>query len=353
MNKKKYSLAGIALLLAVCSWSWPTVSAQAGTEEIGLSIEPEFSFDSGDYGGGDTITTTSFSITGEYDLSDAWTLSLTIVPWLHQDETYTDVVLVAGRPVHHTDSTGLNPHHESSHIHGRHDHHKLQASGLNASEVHNHSYSGPDRNNHGLSDGEVDHDKKVTRLPAYSPGQPSKTTTEVTTAVEEQEVIRHGSATGIGDTTIDLSYRLMEEHGAVPEVSLHGGLKIPTADEDKGLGTGKVDYLLGVDVSRGIGPWTLEAGVTYNILGEPDEYELDNYLSGYGEISNALAENLELAVQLSGAQAASDESEGELALGMQLRYDMEEIGEFSAGVEKGLADGSPDYSVVIGYSISF
>ncbi len=306
MNKKKYSLAGIVLLLAACSWICSTVSVQAGTEEIGLSIEPEFSFDSGDYGGGDTITTTSFSITGEYDLSDAWTLSLTIVPWLRQDETYTDVVLVAGRPVHHTDSSGLNPHHEGSHIQGRHGHY-----------------------------------------------QPSKTTTEVTTAVEEQEVIRHGSATGMGDTTIDLSYRLMEEHGAVPEVSLHGGLKIPTADEDKGLGTGKVDYLLGVDVSRGIGPWTLEAGVTYNILGEPDEYELDNYLSGYGEISNALAENLELAVQLSGAQAASDESEGELALGLQLRYDMEELGEFSAGVEKGLADGSPDYSVVIGYSISF
>ena len=50
------------------------------------------------------------------------------------------------------------------------------------------------------------------------------------------------------------------------------------------------------------------------------------------------------------AQAASD---GELAPGMQLRYDMKELGEFSAGIQKGLADGSPDYSMVIGYSISF
>jgi len=313
MNKKKYSLAGIALLLAVCSWSWPTVSVQAGTEEIGLSIEPEFSFDSGDYGGGDTITTTSFSITGEYDLSDAWTLSLTVVPWQTQDEVYTDVVLVSGRPVHHLDASGINPHHENTQLH---------TAGRNR-------HSSPD-----------------TFVGVNTPRP------EETTALIEQEVKHRGSESGIGDTTIDLSYLLLKERGAVPEIFLHGGLKIPTADEDKGLGTGKVDYLLGVDVSRGIGPWTLEAGVTYNILGEPDEYELDNYLSGYGEISNALTENLELAVQLSGAQAASDESDGELALGMQLRYDMEEIGEFSAGIQKGLADGSPDYSMVIGYFIS-
>jgi len=351
MNKKKYSLAGIALLLTACSWLCPAVGAQASVEEIGLTIEPEFSFDSGDYGGGDTITTTSFSITGEYDLSDAWTLSLTIVPWQTQDEVYTDVVLVSGRPVHHFDASGINPHHENTHSHvGRRDRHAGRPDSIQ---------SGNEQRADGISEknekdftASTSNGAKVKRAAPPSVDENTLLPGETGTLIE-QEVKHRGSESGIGDTTIDLSYRLLEERGVIPEITLHGGLKIPTADEDKGLGTGKVDYLLGVDVSREVGIWSLEAGVTYNILGEPDEYELDNYLSGYGEIGNALSGNLELTVQLSGAQAASDESDGELALGMQLRYDMEEIGEFSAGVQKGLADGSPDYSVVIGYSISF
>ncbi|RUM37523.1 MAG: hypothetical protein DSY57_03990 [Desulfobulbus sp.] len=351
MNKKKYSLAGIALLLTACSWLSSAVVVQAGTEEIGLSIEPELSFDWGDYGGGDTITTTSFSLTAEYDLSDAWTLSLTIVPYLHQDETYTDVVLVAGRPVHHVDRSGFNPHHRNTHFHDGHEneqpgHHPV----IHGTEKDRASFGGSDRDIHGREDHTAE---AAQQRNSTATSRPSAAVDQVETVMEEQEVIRHGSATGIGDTTVDLSWRVVEEGERIPEISLHGGLKLPTADEDKGLGTGKVDALVGVDLSKELENWSLDAGITYNILGEPDEYELNNYLSAYGEIANSVTDNVEIALQLSGAGAASDESDGELALGLQLRYDMEELGEFSAGIEKGLADGSPDYYMVIGYSISF
>lgn len=332
----------------------------AQVDEDSFSVEPELSIDSGDYGGGDTITTYAFSITGEYEITPAWTLSLTIVPWLQQNETFTDVVLVAGRPVHHFDANGRNPHHENTHfVHANHgDRRYFRPDSVNAGSTRNRFPEeeqrvdgNSEKNGEYLINSTRSGEELSREANTFAGGnntEPGETGTFI-----EQELKHSGSESGIGDTSIDLSYRLMKECDAIPGIFLHGGLKIPTADEDKGLGTGKVDYLLGVDVSRAVGGWFLEAGVAYNILGRPEAYELENYLSGYGEITTDVLSNLEAALRLYGAQAASAVSDGELALGLELRYHIGHAGAFSAGLQKGLADGSPDFSAVFGYSISF
>ncbi len=324
-----------------------------------FTLEPEFSMDSGDYGGGDVIATYEFSITGEYEITRAWTLSLTIVPYLHQDETYTDVVLVAGKPVHHFDTSGAHPHHRDTHVHsghapglGGHDSGHLDSHGTS----HHDSYNPVHSDVHQQSDHYVQSggSRNVDAASGYTPfsGQGFESQVVAGKPVEE-EVRRHGSATGIGDTLVDLAYRVLEETEITPELSIHTGLKIPTADEDKGLGTGQLDYQAGVEVSKEFSGWSADSGIDYTVLGEPDEYDLENYISGYVEVATMITPTLEFALDFSGAQASSEESDAELALGMEFRYDLQGAGTFSAGLGKGLADGSPDYSMVIGYSISF
>lgn len=325
--------AGLVLVAAFAGIvaGWPAVGS-AG--EYGVTMEPDFSFDSGDYGGGDTIRTMSFSVTADYEFAPAWTLSLTIVPYLYQDESYSDVVLVAGRPVHHQDVTGSNPHHADPH-HG--------VDRGSKGNRHPGDMTTARENDHAAGSGP----ESAGRGPVELSGQ------EAGTAMVEQEVRRHSSVSGIGDSFVDLSYRVLEQSDTLPEVSVHTGVKLPTADEDKGLGTGKIDYQAGVSVYREVGDWNFEAGIDYTVVGDPDDYQLNNTVSGYGEVTTMLTRRLEITTTLSAAQAGSDESDGELALSLDLSYDMERAGNFSVGVGKGLADGSPDYSMMVGYSISF
>jgi len=310
-------MSGIVVCLLLVTVS--ARSATAADGEIGLTIEPEFYWDSGDYGGDSTINTYSFSLTGEYAFADRWTLSLTIVPYLHQDETYTDVVLVDGKPVHHQDSIGTNPHHPNETGHGNTTMHAGHGHGT------------------------------TTTITAPASTETAQTMSEPV----QQAIERHGSESGVGDTNLDLGYRFLDETDSLPEMSVHGGIKIPTADEDKGLGTGEMDYQLGVELVKELGGWSVDLGMDYNILGDPDDYDLDNYVSAYGELSTEFLPRLTTIFKLAGAQAASEESDTELTAGLECDYDFDHAGTVYAGMDAGLSDGSPDFSLYVGYSISF
>ncbi len=323
ITKKTFQLMSLATLISTIMPASLFAAGQLPANNF--TFEPEFSMDSGDYGGGDTIKVYSMSITGTYEFAPNWSLALTVVPYLHQNETYTDVVLVAGKPVHHLDVTGFHPHRDDTHV-------------PNPSLPENTMSNIPQASNY---------------VPDSNYSAANISQTAVSSDVVTQAVNRHGSASGIGDAFVNLSYRVYEEDVDMPGVSIHAGVKLPTADEDKGLGTGKIDYQTGLELSKGLGRWFVDGGIDYNILGDPDGYDLDNYVSGYTSVSTGIMDNMEVAVQLSAAQAASDFSDDAVSMGVRLDYFLRKAGSFSADLQKGLTDGSPDYSITVGYSISF
>jgi len=372
----------ITAVIAVCTVI-PALSHANTT-----TINPEMSLDSGDYGSGDTITTYSMSITGSYNFASKWTLSLTAVPYIHQNETYTDVVLVNGRPVHHEDPTGLNPHHPDTHPQLLQSHTltsmppsaaptdilpsattpgeyianlpepaaQVQIPSETASKIPTQSIPTPTLTKAIQStDKSTPSTQQTSTVPTATTSSPATQTESVAGKQQyvEQQIKRHGSASGVGDCFVNLSYQILEQDETKPEISLHGGIKLPTADEDKGLGTGEVDYLVGMGLNKEIAGWFFFGGLDYNILGDPDYYELDNYISGYLGAGTAILPMLGMDLQLSYAQAPTDFSDDSLALRLDLNYFLEKLGTLTAGFQKGLSDGSPDYSIIVGYSISF
>ncbi len=351
------------------------VLSQANT----TTINPEMSLDSGDYGSGDTINTYSMSITGSYNFASKWTLSLTAVPYIHQNETYTDVVLVNGRPIHHEDPTGLNPHHPDTHPQLLQPHTptdmlpsattpgdylanlpqpaaQVQISSEAASKIPTQSIPTPTLTKAIQStEKSTASTQQISTVPTSATSSPATQTESVAGKQQyvEQQIKRHGSASGVGDCFVNLSYQILEQDETKPEISLHGGIKLPTADEDKGLGTGEVDYLVGMGLNKEIAGWFFFGGLDYNILGDPDYYELDNYISGYLGAGTPILPMLGMNLQLSYAQAPTDFSDDSLALRFDLNYYLEKLGTLTAGFQKGLSDGSPDYSIIVGYSISF
>jgi hypothetical protein len=85
-----------------------------------------------------------------------------------------------------------------------------------------------------------------------------------------------GTASGLGDIVAKASYELFYDRDSRFGLDVSGKVKFGTADEAKGLGTGKNDYTLGVDAYKGIGDWTLFGGVGYTIYGSSTYIPLDN-----------------------------------------------------------------------------
>jgi hypothetical protein len=76
-----------------------------------------------------------------------------------------------------------------------------------------------------------------------------------------------GSASGLGDVVAQATYGLVRDDAARFGLDVTGKIKLGTADENKGLGTGKNDYGLNLDAYKGFGAWTLFGGAGYTKYG--------------------------------------------------------------------------------------
>lgn len=91
---------------------------------------------------------------------------------------------------------------------------------------------------------------------------------------EELEVLDNplatGSNRGVGDTVLSATYQLPALGNLSPFFDLGLEVKIPTANEDKGLGTGAYDYGVQLDAYQQVGQTTLFATLGYKIRGKSD-----------------------------------------------------------------------------------
>jgi hypothetical protein len=65
---------------------------------------------------------------------------------------------------------------------------------------------------------------------------------------------------GLADIALSMTRTFNLTTDGAARLDLTGRLQLPTADKDKGLGTGETRYSLGLDLSRDIGAFTLFAG---------------------------------------------------------------------------------------------
>jgi hypothetical protein len=80
---------------------------------------------------------------------------------------------------------------------------------------------------------------------------------------------------GMGDTIVRGRYYVLDERSWMPTIALRAHVKAPTADADRGLGTGRIDEGLGVEITRTLGRGlSVMADGGYTFLGEPDDLEL-------------------------------------------------------------------------------
>lgn len=172
---------------------------------------------------------------------------------------------------------------------------------------------------------------------------PIRQTTQTTTTTES----------GIGDTIAGLSYVVHVDASRGLLVDVTGKIKVATANESEGLGTGENDYSLQVDIYQKWKAYTLIATLGYTRVGNPPDLDLDNRTYHSFGIARKVSDTTQIGLLV---DASSEE--------FNFDYDREELfGYLSQRLSSrqkiqyyaiyGLEEGSPDAGFGIVYTRIF
>jgi len=159
---------------------------------------------------------------------------------------------------------------------------------------------------------------------------------------------------GLGDLLVRGGYDILKEDPQPFDLSLVGKVKFPTADKDKGLGTGEFDGGFGLESGKLIAPgWTLLADLYFTVIGSPPGLDLRNQAAADIGVSRLLIKELTLTALLEGSNALVSGEPAPFDLRGILDYRLNEQGGLFIGALAGLSDGSPDYGLSFGGSYRF
>lgn len=147
---------------------------------------------------------------------------------------------------------------------------------------------------------------------------------------------------GVGDTWFALSYEIERFPVELGYLEVTGKLKIPTADKDKGLGTGKADTKLQFDYLYPLDRLTPMATLAYTRKGDPEGVNLNNVFYCSVGADWRQTGKVNLGATLDFQQASVDGSDNMLDLFGYLHYKSSSTLSITPYLYIGLSKGSPD-----------
>jgi hypothetical protein len=159
---------------------------------------------------------------------------------------------------------------------------------------------------------------------------------------------------GLGDVLAKASVVLVEEKDFVPEITPYVKIKFPTADKDRGLGTGEYDETIGLDLSkRLVGSLFGYLGLAYTFIGEPPGTDLHNSFGWSVGAAYAVTTPFSVFAFVDGATAISPGEDDPLEVRVGAEYKVTKALKFTGAVTRGLSNGSPDWGIAGGLALRF
>ncbi len=163
------------------------------------------------------------------------------------------------------------------------------------------------------------------------------------------------STCGMGDIIVRGRYYVLDERGWRPTIAVRAHFKAPTASADAGLGTGRPDEGIGVEVSRMIGGGFMamvDGG--YTLIGKPEGFEFNNrwwYNVGAAKsLANGVA-NVSVFFEEYRTIVPGFENPRDILAVLSLKsasgWRVQLLGEF------GISNGAPDLGFIVGASRRF
>lgn len=159
---------------------------------------------------------------------------------------------------------------------------------------------------------------------------------------------------GLGDILLKGQYVLLQEQPIVPEISPYLKIKFPTADEDRGLGTGEFDETLGVDLNKTfLQRFVAYLTLAYTFVGSPPGTDLNNSFAWSIGGAYRVAQPFTVFAFLDGATAISPGQANPLEFRASAEFKLTKMLKLTGSVGKGLSDGAADFSVSGGIALRF
>ena len=173
-------------------------------------------------------------------------------------------------------------------------------------------------------------------------------------AVDTGEAPERESNSGLGDVIFKATHHLVDQQDMWPWISVFGRVKLPTADEEKGLGTGKTDVGLGVETVRFFENGLLSFfDVGYTFIGEPSGADFSNRWSLSAGLGYRTTPDVMLAVfyewRTAIAANATDPRALSFLITRRVRHDLRTF----VMTDLGLSDGAADFAAAAGFTHRF
>jgi len=162
-----------------------------------------------------------------------------------------------------------------------------------------------------------------------------------------------GSASGLGDITASAGYELFGSADRTFGLDLTGKVKFGTADENKGLGTGKNDYGLSLDTYKVSGGWTAFGGVGWMKYGSSQYIQLKNGFNANIGADYKLGASDNIGAYYYYRERIADSGAAQSELTGYWNHKFNDSLRVQAYALAGFADGSPDYGVGASLKYSF
>jgi hypothetical protein len=154
-----------------------------------------------------------------------------------------------------------------------------------------------------------------------------------------------GSASGLGDITASAGYQLFASTDRTFGLDLTGKVKFGTADENKGLGTGKNDYGLSLDTYKVSGDWTAFGGVGWMKYGSSQYIQLKNGFNANIGADYKLGASDNIGAYYYYRERIADTGAAQSEIAAYWNHKFNDSLRVQAYALAGFADGSPDYGV--------
>jgi hypothetical protein len=162
-----------------------------------------------------------------------------------------------------------------------------------------------------------------------------------------------GSASGLGDIVARATYHLFTNADSRFGIDVGGHVKFGTADENKGLGTGKNDYGVNVDLFKGVGAWTLFGGVGYTDYGSSQYIRLDSGANANVGANYKASDSNSVGAYYYYRERVSDSGYPQREATLYWNHSYNANWRLQAYTLAGLSDGSPDWGGGLSLKYSF
>jgi hypothetical protein len=157
---------------------------------------------------------------------------------------------------------------------------------------------------------------------------------------------------GLGDTEIKLKYRLLGEKIWMPAFAVAGIVKIPTASDSKGLGSGKTDFGINAIFSKELSKrFVVHLNLGYTFIGE---HGADNEMNYSGAAQFVVSDKWSLVGEIFGVNNLNGHKRDDQISGLiGTSYFITEKIIWDAGIEIGMNKAAPDYRLTTGLTFLF